>query len=513
MNRPLPEEPRGQRAARRRGFWATLLALALLAAVMGAGRPAGAATGGTGWFDRYPLPPGSKPWAVTVAPDGTVWVTLTGSRRLGGLDPATGRWRFVAMPREVRQPARLAAAPDGSLWLTDNDFGRDPAATAWRFVPNATSGSGGRWQAYPLPFAGAAAVLPAGDAVWLLQFQGNRLGRLDPATGRVEVVPLPLPDYPWPSTWDLARDEAGRLWTVSPRTGTVYRFDPRDGTWATFALPPDVAGPAGVAVTPDGEGVWVTEHGGRTIGRLDVTTRAWVPLLTPPAPPGEEIQATRPNDLEWDGQGRLWAALHTGNALARIDPATSTMELFQLPAAEPQSWVQWLARGPDGAIWFAAYGRDYVGRVDPRAWPVIQLAAGVEATHLVPAGTASVNATLVQPARGETGGPASGPVTWEVADRPRGWETVWEERGPAAARLRLTVPRDAEPGVYPLVLAARVAPERVVTRTVRVQVVPQAALPWQALAALGAMAGALVVGWLGVLAGIQSQRRSKQPRP
>ncbi|HEY8552717.1 MAG TPA: SMP-30/gluconolactonase/LRE family protein [Thermaerobacter sp.] len=476
-------------------------------------RPAAARDGAeAAWFRRYPLPAGSRPWSLAVTPDGTVWVTLTGTRRLGALEPATGRWRFVDLPPAVRQPARLAAGPDGSLWLTDNDFGQDPPAVLYRYQPpgdrpgreegRATPG----WRAYPLPFAGASAPLATREAVWVIQFQGNRLGRLDPATGRVRTYALPLPDHPWPSTWDLDRDADGRLWTVSPRTGTVYRFDPRKEAWASFALPPDVAGPAGVAVTPDVTGVWVTEHGGRTIGRLDLATRAWVPLLTPPAPAGEEIQATRPNDLEWDAEGRLWVALHTGNALARIDPTSATLELFPFPATEPKTWVQWLARARDGAIWFAAYGRDYVGRVDPAALPPVQLSATAEAVRVAPGATVGVRLALVYPEGGR-----GGRVAWEVADLPRGWEARWEERGPGAARVRLMVPRGTEAGVYPVVVAARLGDGRVVTRTVRLEVSPEASLPWATLAGFGALVGALTVGWIGVLAGIRGQRA--RPRP
>lgn len=478
---------------------------AVLLAVLS--RPAVARDGDGSWFRRYPLPAGSQPWSLAVTRDGTVWVTLTGTRRLGALDPVTGRWRFVDLPPAVRQPARLAAGPDGALWLTDNDFGQDPPAVLYRYEPAAArAGPGGgrasgRWRAYPLPFAGASAALPTREGVWVIQFQGNRLARLDPATGRVEAHRMPLPEHPWPSTWDLDRDADGRLWTVSPRTGTVYRFDPRDATWASFALPPDVAGPAGVAVTPDGTGVWVTEHGGRTIGRLDVATRAWVPLLTPPAPPGEEIQATRPNDLEWDAEGRLWVALHTGNALARIDPTSATLELFPFPATEPKTWVQWLARAPDGALWFAAYGRDYVGRADPAALPLVQLAATAEAVRVAPGATVGVRLALVDPQR--IGG---GRVDWEVADLPRGWQARWEERGPGAARVRLVVERGAEAGVYPVVVAARLGDGRVVTRTVRLEVAPEAALPWATLAGFGALVGALTVGWIGVLAGIRGER-------
>ena len=492
-----------------------------------AGSPAGSPTGeatrgapgagtrdaqapGRAWFDRFPLPPGSQPWSVAVGRDGTVWVVLQGSRQLAALDPATGRWRHAALPRGVR-PARVAVSPDGSVWLTDNDFGRDPGRKLWRYRPGA-----GTWQAYELPFAGAAAVLVDDRGqVWTGQFQGNRLGRLDPRTGRVETWTLPLPEYPWSSIWDLDMDEQGRVWTVSPRTGSVYRLDPRDGSLAEFPLPPDVAGPAGLAVTPAGDGVWVTEHGDRTIGRLDVATGAWVPLLTPPAPAAEEIRATRPNDLEWDRRGHLWVALHTGNALARIDPANATLHLFPLPAGEPKSWVQWLARGPDGALWFAAFGRDYVGRVDPSRLAAPQLSATAERQRLAPGEETRVSLAVVAPPGEEGGGAAAGAATapeWQVLDLPRGWSADWEERGSSAARARLRVPGDAEPGLYAAVLGVALPDGTVVTRTVRVEVVPGTGGAWAVVAGFAGMVAALTVGWLGVAADLRRRNRPARQR-
>ena len=124
-----------------------------------------------------------------------------------------------------------------------------------------------------------------------------------------------------------------------------------------------------------------------------------------------------------------------------------------------------------------------------------------EAVRVAPGATVGVRLALVDQQR--IGG---GRVDWEVADLPRGWQARWEERGPGAARVRLVVARGAEAGVYPVVMAARLGDGRVVTRTVRLEVAPEAALPWATLAGFGALVGALTVGWIGVLAGIRGER-------
>ncbi|HEY8488373.1 MAG TPA: hypothetical protein VIL38_04795, partial [Thermaerobacter sp.] len=194
-------------------------------------------------------------------------------------------------------------------------------------------------------------------------------------------------------------------------------------------------------------------------------------------------------------------------AEARLAPGGSTTVRLALVRPQPAAVGGSTSDRDRGAA--GAPGAAHPGAGAPAGPP----AAGGSAP--APGGPGTGDAAAADPAgaAGAGGGPAggSGPATgaveWTVFDVPRGWGVQWEERGRDAARARVAVPRDAEAGVYPLVVAAQVEGRGLVTRTVRVQVAAGSALPWSTLAGFGALVGALVVGWMGVLAGVQAERR------
>jgi ABC-type spermidine/putrescine transport system permease subunit I len=135
-------------------------------------------------LQEYPVPTGSRPHDVAPAVDGGVWYTAQGSGELGWLDPATGKTRHIALgPGSA--PHGVIVGPDGAPWITDsglNAIVRVDPATA-------------EVQLFPLPAETGNANLntAAFDAQGVLWFTGLRgfYGRLDPATGRMEVFIAP----------------------------------------------------------------------------------------------------------------------------------------------------------------------------------------------------------------------------------------------------------------------------------------------------------------------------------
>ncbi len=79
--------------------------------------------------------PGSRPYGIKVAPDGSVWVVLFGTNRLAHVDPETMTHREIELPREGARPRRLEVLPDGRVWYVDYAGGRlgayDPASRAF----------------------------------------------------------------------------------------------------------------------------------------------------------------------------------------------------------------------------------------------------------------------------------------------------------------------------------------------------------------------------------------------
>src|SRR5947208_1731859 len=91
-----------------------------------------------GKVSEWPVPtpkfardPAIGPYGLALDRDGNVWFCRMGADRMGRLDPRTGRMSELDTGRGS-QPRRVAAAPDGMLWVTYYGNGKlakiDPAA-------------------------------------------------------------------------------------------------------------------------------------------------------------------------------------------------------------------------------------------------------------------------------------------------------------------------------------------------------------------------------------------------
>lgn len=76
--------------------------------------------------------PGSRPYGIKLAPDGSVWVVLFGTNKLAHIDPETLEHEEIDLPRPEARPRRLEVLADGSVWYVDYAKGRlgkyEPAA-------------------------------------------------------------------------------------------------------------------------------------------------------------------------------------------------------------------------------------------------------------------------------------------------------------------------------------------------------------------------------------------------
>src|SRR5438093_1254151 len=130
---------------------------------------------------EYPVPAGSHPHDVAPAADGGVWYTAQTAGALGHLDPVTGKTGHVELG-ERSAPHGVIVGPDGAPWVTDGGLN-----AIVRVDPRGMS-----VQRYPLPADRGWANLNTAtfDHRGILWFtgQGGVYGRLDPNTGKVEVV-------------------------------------------------------------------------------------------------------------------------------------------------------------------------------------------------------------------------------------------------------------------------------------------------------------------------------------
>src|SRR6201981_1581469 len=122
---------------------------------------------------------------------------------------------------------------------------------------------------------------------------------------------------------DVYSAPGGTVWFTAQSAGKLGRLDPRTGKSDLIALGPDAA-PHGGIVGPDGA-AWVTEGGQNAIARVDPLTRA-VKLFPLPRERGN----ANLNTAVLDRRGMLWFTGQNG-VYGRLDPKTGAMTVFEAP--------------------------------------------------------------------------------------------------------------------------------------------------------------------------------------
>ena len=145
----------------------------------------------------------------------------------------------------------------------------------------------------------------------------------------------------------------GAVWFTAQSAGKLGRLDPRTGKSDLIALGPGAA-PHGVIVGPDGA-AWVTEGGQNAIARVDSATRA-VKLFPLP----KERRDANLNTAAFDHQGVLWFTGQNG-VYGRLDPKSGTMAVFDAPRGTGPYGI---TTTPEGRVFFASLAGNYLGRID-----------------------------------------------------------------------------------------------------------------------------------------------------
>ena len=184
---------------------------------------------------------------------------------------------------------------------------------------------------------------------------------------------------------DVAVGAEGIVWYTAQRSGHLGRLDPATGAVELIALGPGAA-PHGVVVGPDGA-PWVTEGGTNAIVRVDPRTRAVRSWPLPAARPSANL-----NTLTFDRRGRVWFTGQTG-VYGRLDPATGAMQVWDAPRGRvwvsewnsgnvsrydppSRSWRTWKLPGERprayavyvddrDTVWLSDWGANAMVRFDP----------------------------------------------------------------------------------------------------------------------------------------------------
>ncbi|MEW6406426.1 MAG: lyase [Chloroflexota bacterium] len=281
---------------------------------------------------EYPVPAGSHPHDVAPAVDGTIWYTAQGAGALGNLDPVTGETHHIDLgPGSA--PHGVIVGPDGAPWITDSGLN-----AIVRVDPETEE-----VQVFSLPgeYANLNTAVFGKDGILWFTGQSGFYGRLDPATGAMDVYSAP------PGPYGITNTPEGVVYYASLASSHIARLDAQSGE-ATILQPP-TPGQGARRVWSDSTGrIWVSEWHAGQVAVYDPADNSWREWKLPGGNPQAYAVYVDDRDI-------VWLSDFGSNALVSFDPATETFTSYELPS--PSAAVRQILGRP-GEVWGAESGVD-----------------------------------------------------------------------------------------------------------------------------------------------------------
>jgi streptogramin lyase len=212
-------------------------------------------------------------------------------------------------------------------------------------------------------------IVDKNGIVWFGNFGEQKLGRLDPATGKITEYPYPMHRDNAPTgSLGLRADASGNLWLGNMYQATIVKFDPKTEQFNFWTLPPEanIAAAQVNMVSPqhsdvDGK-VWTQNNGFAGVHRLDIASgkiETWLPFKS--APKGEPHNIY---DVIPDSHNNAFFTDFRQGQIGRIDARTGEVALFQTPT--PRSAPRRGNMDAQDRLWFGEYRGDRIGMFDTK---------------------------------------------------------------------------------------------------------------------------------------------------
>jgi streptogramin lyase len=206
--------------------------------------------------------------------------------------------------------------------------------------------------------------------LWFTEFAGNRIGRLNPATGAVTEFSNGITAGAQPD--DITAGPDGNLWFTERKGNRIGKINPATGVVTEYSvgISPN-AGLSGIAAGPDGN-LWFTEPYGnyRKIGKINPTTGVITEYTS-----GINSALL---DVTAGPDGNLWFTQDLVNHIGKINPATALVtEYSSGVSAAADTWG--IAAGPDGNLWFTEANDNQIGKINPTTGVITEYSNGI--TH------------------------------------------------------------------------------------------------------------------------------------
>lgn len=241
-------------------------------------------------------------------------------------------------------PHDVAPAPDGTVWYTaqrQGALGRlDPATGKTEHIPLGSRS------------APHGVIVGPDGAAWVTDGGQNAIVRVDPKTKAVKTFPLPQ-GTPYANLNTAAFDGHGTLWYTG-QSGYFGKVVPATGEVRVWEAPRG-RGPYGITATPKGE-IYYASLAGNHIAHIDTATgRATV--IEPPT----KGQGAR---RVWsDSRGRIWVSEWNSGNVSVYDPASKSWRQWKLPGKEPRTYSVYVDERDK--VWLTDFSGNAIVRFDP----------------------------------------------------------------------------------------------------------------------------------------------------
>jgi virginiamycin B lyase len=151
------------------------------------------------------------------APDGSIWVALFGTNKLGRINGESGELREITLPASGARPRRLAVDESGMVWYTD--FSRGYLGSY-----NPKSGAFKEWLS-----PGGASSAPYGIAIapdgriFYDEARSGSIVAFDRKSGQMETIKIPTPGA---IVRNMSVDSTrGRIWLALSGTSRIGKIE------------------------------------------------------------------------------------------------------------------------------------------------------------------------------------------------------------------------------------------------------------------------------------------------
>lgn len=271
---------------------------------------------------------GQATQAITQDMQGKIWYTDLPERRIGYLEPDTGNFKHISLPKIKPDifdsiPISIVSDYQNNIWvsiLTKDTILKYDQKT-------------GTFEQYRIPTAtGApfALLVDSSGKIWFTESSAGKIGFIDPQTNDIKEF---MPDKKLEDPEALLQDNNGNLWIAEHTATAIVKFNPVLETFERIPVLDPQALPFGMTLDRY-DNVWIAQHQIDKIAVYDPDNNQMIEVPVP-------TQTSFVQFMTSDEKNNVWFAEPEGNKLGTIKiteipgtTSTSNVEQYKLRYAD-----------------------------------------------------------------------------------------------------------------------------------------------------------------------------------